>query len=349
MRNNSRLDEANKPKNDQQIAMISSVKEIQRVTDANQLRLQHLELAVANLTSICSIIRNDMYSLSSSSNYDSYRRVQAEAIEMKRRTSSTRMRSSSPCLNLKDDVLGVQMKQLVKQAAALGILKDSRTSSLILTGDMKANSKTPTSTKPALKKLQATTKTAPMKVQATTKTAPKKVQATKKQKSSTKLLVESMDSTTEKKMSMKVATGKNHNMGASQLSKAKRPPEKNADNKATATTKVSLESTVRNTKTTISKVYVNQSAAKKSKETTVKNVETTQDKGSIKLTIKAHDQGHKSQNTTAVKSHAATDTNSSPGTAKSDLRPRRKWSTPERKNSSEVKESLGIYGSCQSI
>ncbi|XP_056689546.1 uncharacterized protein [Spinacia oleracea] len=304
MRNSSKMDEASKSKDDQQVSLIPPVQEIRRVAVANQMRLQQLELAVANLTSICSAIRHDMYSLSSSlSNQGSFTKVQAEVVEMKR-PSYTRTSSSS--LELKDDVLGVQLQQLVKQAAALGILNSSPIDQLSA-GNVKENSKIPI------------------------RSTPKKVQATLSKKDSTKQPVQRMELTTEKKLSMKHTTVKNNNMGATQSKTAKAPPESSAGNnlKATSTAaKFSLKSTVKRTKTTISKVYVNQPPIwNKGKETIVKNVQKIQGKGSIKLTVKTH-QGRIKPDT-APKSHASTKKNSSPGAVKSDLKPRRKWSTAE--------------------
>ncbi|XP_021716235.1 uncharacterized protein LOC110684134 [Chenopodium quinoa] len=287
MRNSSKLDEASKCKDDQQqVSLITSVKEIRRVADINQMRLQQLELAVANLTTICSAIRHDMYTLNSASNQGSLNKVQAEVVEMKR-PSYTRSSSSD-----KDDVLGLQMQQLVKQAAALGILKDSDASPI--PGNEKANSKIQT------------------------RLSPKKMQTTPNKKSSTKQPIRRLESTTKRKTSMKLATV-NKNMGASSA----------GSNKASASAKVSLKSTVKRTKTTISKVYVDQPTQKQGKDTVVKNVQQKEDKSSIKLTVKAHQGNNKSQSSSSSKSHSPTKTNSSPGAVKSDIKPRRKWNTPE--------------------
>uniref|UniRef100_A0A803KS41 Uncharacterized protein n=1 Tax=Chenopodium quinoa TaxID=63459 RepID=A0A803KS41_CHEQI len=229
-----------------------------------------------------------MYSLNSSSNHGSLNKVQTEVVEMKRPSYT---RSSSPS---KDDVLGAQMQQLVKQAAALGILKDSNTSPI--PGIEKANSKIQT------------------------RLSPKKMQAATNKKSSTKQPIRRLESTAERKMSMKLATV-NKNMGATQSSSA-------SSNKAMASAKVSLKSTVKRTKTTISKVYVDQPSQKQGKDTVVKTVQQKEDKGSIKLTVKAH-QGYNKSQLSASKSHSPIKTNSSPGAVKSDIKPRRKWSTPE--------------------
>ncbi|CAO2824870.1 unnamed protein product [Amaranthus hypochondriacus] len=200
-------------------ALISSVKEIRRVADTNQLRLRHLELAVANLTTICNTIRNDM------------------------RCSP---QSASATNGSTDDVLGVQMQLLLHQAASLGIIKDDNTNYSLINppGNMETISKA--CTKPSLKKVQTTN-----------------------QKSMTKSLVKSMESSTiEKKMSKKL-----HNMGTTQT-KPKTPQQNNPN-------KNIKKSTVMKTKTTsIANMYVNKSAEKKNRESSLKkNVEKLQGKG----------------------------------------------------------------------
>jgi len=120
MKGSSRLHEAKSE--DHQAALISLIGELRRVAEANQLRLQHLELAVANLTNICYAIRKDICSLGFS-DPGSFRKVQGVGIDVRPLSSW----STSPGLQLKNgNMLGVQMQQLVDQAGALGILKDPK-------------------------------------------------------------------------------------------------------------------------------------------------------------------------------------------------------------------------------
>jgi len=160
-----------------------------------------------------------------------------------------------------------------------------------------------------------------------TRPAPKNVQAaTKHQIRPTQSLIQTTESTTEKQISMKLAGIKN--IGATQ----RKGPRKNSA-KATTTSKVSLKSTVKNTKATISKVYV-QSTAKRAEETakgsisaksSIKNVETLKGKGMTKLTVKANQGDYTSHS--AAKSSALTSACTPGPPFKSDLKARRKWST----------------------
>ncbi|KAJ8440240.1 hypothetical protein Cgig2_024005 [Carnegiea gigantea] len=275
---------------DHQAALISSVGELRRVAEGNHLRLQHLELAVTNLTYICNSIRKDICSLGLS-DQGLFRKVHGEGIDT-RPTFATRSEK-------KGNMLGVQMRQLVEQAAALGILKDPKT-----TEDMKANQGKPA--RPAPKNVQA---------------------ATEHQKRSTRSRIQTTELTTDKKMSMKLAGIKN-NMGATQP----KGPRKNSA-KATTTANVSLKSTVKKTKTTISKVYVG-STTKRDNETakgsvsvksSIKKVETVKGQGTIKLMVKANQGDNHSHS--AAKSGTRTLGCTSGAPVKSDLKARRKWST----------------------
>lgn len=158
--------------------------------------------------------------------------------------------------------------------------------------------------------------------------APKNVQAaTEHQKRTTRSRIQATESTTDKKMSMKLAGIKN-NMGATQP----KGPRKNFA-KATTIAKVSLKSTVQKTKTTVSKVYVGSPATRDNEtakgsisvKSSIENVETVKGKGTIKLMVKANQGDNHSHS--AAKSGTRTLGCTSGAPVKSDLKARRKWST----------------------
>ncbi|KAL9238825.1 hypothetical protein vseg_013198 [Gypsophila vaccaria] len=296
MRSSTKLDES-KPRSEE------TLRGIHRVAEDNSLRLQQLEMAIANLTSICSGLRMDVSSMLSVSVQGSVQKVQAEANEVKPHSS----RSNSPGLDMKDQRLGLQMQQLVEQATALGIFKETKTT---------ASSKVSGQVKD---------------LRAQTRETAKNVQSTTTPQSSTNPLIQTKESTTQKKMQIKLGAIKN-TAGTAQ-SKGKVSPQSEVNTqKPASTAKVTLRSTVKRTKTTISEVRLTNKNKDTSRpnislKSSVQNVKTIERKGSLKLRIQA---GGGDKSPTAMKSRLLLKTSSPSGAApvaKPDLKPRRKWST----------------------
>ncbi|KAK9756683.1 hypothetical protein RND81_01G114700 [Saponaria officinalis] len=199
-------------------------------------------------------------------------------------------------------MLGIQMQQLVEQAAALGIFKETKTASTKVSGQVKNS--------------RPQTREAPTNAQATI----------------TKPLVQTKESTTQKKMHIRVGAINCESMGATQP-KGKVSPQSEVKTRKPATTaKVTLKSTVKKTKTTISEVEITNKNNTSSRpnisvKSSVQNVKTIQRKGSLKLKIQA---GKGDKSPTATKSRVSVKISSPSGAttmAKPDLKPRRRWST----------------------